>query len=95
MTNSSSILSSQSIAAVRHHLNSVGYISVLHWHLNGARHPTPLAFSDFDVFWEYLSELTKPGDAIDVWPFPADNGLRIAEGKIPNADGTIHQNGAY
>ena len=95
MTKSNSILTSQSIATVRRHLDSVGYISVLHWHLAGASHPTPLAFSDFDTFWQYLTESTKAGDAIDVWPFPSENTERIAEGKIPKSDGTVHKSGSY
>jgi hypothetical protein len=95
MAQEGSILSAQNLDAVRLHLESVGYVAVLHWHLFGASHPTPLAFSDFDEFCGYLSGSTKPGDAIDVFPFPADDVGWIARGKIPEADGTIFQGGAY
>ncbi|BCT93667.1 hypothetical protein LYSHEL_26940 [Lysobacter helvus] len=91
----SSILSTDSLEAVRRHLDSVGFISVLHWHLGGASHPTPLAFSDFDTFHGYLCERARPGDAIDVWPFPTDYDHRLAQGKVPDADGNIHAGGAY
>ena len=96
MTNRDSILSEINLAAVRNHLSSRGYVAVLHWHCFGASHPTPLAFSDFDDFCNYLRALTKPGDAIDVWPFPDnDNQSRIAQGKIPDQDGTVPTGGAY
>ena len=95
MHNETSILSDNNLEAIRLHLESVGFVAVLHWHLFGASHPTPLAFSDFEVFREYLRESAKSGDAIDVWPFPTDSGGRIAQGKIPNTDGEIHQGGAY
>ena len=95
MTNPSSILASAKTAKIRHHLEFVGFIAVLHWHLAGARHPTPIAFSEYEDFMQYLTESTKPGDAIDVWPFPSENNQRIAEGKMPNEDGTIHQSGVY
>ena len=95
MTHESSILSANNLEAIRLHLESVGFVAVLHWHLFGASHPTPLAFSDFDVFRDYLTGSAKAGDAIDVWPFPADDKDRIAQGKIPNPDGTVHQGGAY
>ena len=95
MTLQRSVLSTDNLEAVRLHLESVGYVAVLQWHLFGASHPTPLACSDCEVFCDYLRESAKPGDAIDVWPFPADDGGWIARGKIPDADGTIHQGGAY
>ena len=95
MAQEGSILSTQNLDAVRQHLESIGYVAVLHWHLFGASHPTPLAFSNFDEFCGYLSGSTKPGDAIDVFPFPADDVGSIARGKIPEADGTIFQGGAY
>ena len=95
MAHHSSILSTENLEAVRLHLELVGYVAVLHWHIFGASHPTPLAFSDFEAFCDYLRGSTKPGDAIDVWPFPTDDGGRIARGKIPEVDGTIQQGGAY
>lgn len=95
MAQEESILSTNNLEAVRLHLESVGFVVVLHWHLFGASHPTPLAFSDFDEFRDYLSGSTQPGDAIDVFPFPAADVGWIARGKIPEADGTVLKGGAY
>ena len=95
MHNQTSIFSTENLRSVQHHLDTAGFVVVLHWHLFGASHPTPLAFSDFEVFSDYLRGSAKPGDAIDVWPFPTSNAERIAQGKIPEADGTIHKGGAY
>jgi hypothetical protein len=95
MDQQGSILSPGNLDAIRLHLQSVGYVAVLHWHLFGASHPTPLAFSDFDDFCDYVRDSAKPGDAIDVWPFPNEGSGQIARGKIPEVDGTIHQGGAY
>jgi hypothetical protein len=90
-----SILSESNLSLVRAQLATVGFATVLHWHLYGARHPTPLAFSDFEDFLKYPQDETKPGDAIDVWPFPSNPEDRIVGGKIPNADGSVHEAGAY
>jgi hypothetical protein len=95
MSEATSIFSAENLDAIRRHLESVGFVSVLHWHLHGARHPTPLAFSDFEAFEGYMKDYAKAGDAIDVWPFPTDNGERIAKGKMPEHDGSILQGGAY
>jgi hypothetical protein len=95
MDDTASILSGENMAAVRHHLNFVGYVVVLHKHLFSARGPTPLAFSDIDDFEAYLAEQCKPGDKIIVWPFPPMEAPTIAYGKLPEADGTIRTGGAY
>ena len=95
MTDSPSILSHENLAAVRHHLNFVGYVAVMHKHLFGGRAPTPLAFSEFEDFEAYLSEHCKPGDKLIVWPFPDQGVGEIAQGTIPEADGTVFQGGAY
>ena len=95
MTDSSSILSQENLDAVRHHLNFVGYVAVMHKHLFGGRAPTALAFSEIEDFEAYLSEHCKPGDKVIVWPFPDQGVGEIAQGKIPEADGTIFQGGAY
>lgn len=81
--------------AVRHHLEKVGHIAVLHWHYYGSRAPTPLGFGDFEAFLEFLASETAPGDAIDVWPFPGNEQSRIAEGKVPNESGEVPDGGAY
>ena len=95
MTISKSILSADQLAAIRNHIETRGHIAVVHWHWCGARSPTPLGFSDFDQFLEYLRESGMPGDAFDVWPFPDDYDRRLAEGKIPDANGNIPTGGAY
>ena len=95
MNDDKSILSRENLDAVRHHLNFVGYVAVMHKHLFAARAPTPLAFSEIEEFEAYLSEHCKPGDKVIVWPFPDQGVGEIAQGKIPEADGTIFQGGAY
>jgi hypothetical protein len=89
-----SILSQATLDAVRHHLETVGFVAVLHWHLNQASRPTPLAFAEFDEFAAYLENNAEPGDAVDVWAFP-DGDLRIAQGKFPELDGTVRGPGSY
>lgn len=95
MDDSASILSRENLDAVRHHLNFVGYVAVLHKHLFAARGPTPLAFSEIEDFEAYLANHCKAGDKLIVWPFPEQAGSVIAHGKIPESDGTIRQGGAY
>ena len=95
MDDSASIMSAENLAAVRHHLNFVGYVVVMHKHLFAARGPTPLAFSDIDDFEAYLAGQCKAGDKITVWPFPALDAPTIAYGIIPEPDGTIRKDGAY
>jgi hypothetical protein len=41
-----SILSEHNLSLVKHYLECTGFVAVLHWHLFGGRHPTPLAFHD-------------------------------------------------
>jgi hypothetical protein len=95
MTDTQSILSDSSLIKIKNHLEKVGYAAVLHWHLGGARHPTPLAFYAFDDFLDYVHKSAKPGDAIDVWPFPTEYDTRIAQGKIPDSSGIVFKGGAY
>jgi hypothetical protein len=90
-----SILSEENLEAVRFHLEEVGFVVVLHWHLYAGRSPTPLAFDDYDRYHDYLLGELREGDAIDVWPFPTDYGQRLAGGKKPLADGSILIGGAY
>jgi len=89
------ILSPRNLAAVERHLNEVGAIVVERWHYYGARAPTHLAFDDFDEFKAYLGSLVKPGDAIDVWPFPTDTNRAIARAKYPDGEGRVPVGGAY
>lgn len=88
------ILSEQKLAAVRKHLEDVGNIAVEHWHYYGSRAPTPLAFNDYDLFEEYLKKEVRPGDAIDVYPFP-HRSKTIAAGKFPDIEGRVPNGGAY
>jgi hypothetical protein len=94
-TDGASILSADNIAAITRHLQSVGSIAVEHWHYFGGRAPTPLAFDDMDEFLVYLSSNVKPGDAIDVYPFPSDPKTAIARGKYPDAQRRVPDGGAY
>ena len=95
MSNEASILAHENLEAIRRHMQSVGFVSVLHWHLFGAQHPTPLAFSDFEDFEQYMKNHSRPGDAFDVWPFPTSSAERIAKGNVPELDGSVPQGGAY
>ena len=94
-TKGSNILAPAALEAVRHHLENVGFIAVLWWHYYGSRAPTTLTFDDFEDFEKFLRSEPIPGDAVDVWPFPTDPDMRIAEGKIPNEHGEVPDGGAY
>jgi hypothetical protein len=83
------------LEAVRVHLESVGFVAVLWWHYYGSRSPTRLTFDDFEEFTTFLKSEPRPGNAIDVWPFPDDPDDRIAEGRIPNDRGEVPEGGAY
>src|SRR5262245_15403041 len=89
------ILAQQNLDAVRAHLEKIGFVAVLHWHFLGARSPTPMAFDDFEEFETYLRTHVKPGDAIDVWPFPTETTKPLASGKFPNDKGEVPIKGAY
>jgi hypothetical protein len=52
-------------------------------------------FDYFDDFKAYLDTRVKPGDAIDVWPFPTDIATAIARAKYPDAEGRVPLGGAY
>jgi hypothetical protein len=94
-TSGANILAKEKVEAVRRHLEDVGSIAVLWWHYYGSRAPTPRAFDDFEEFMAFLKNEPRPGDAIDVWPFPSDAATRVAEGKIPNERGEVPEGGAY
>ena len=89
------ILSSKNLAAIERHLEEVSAIVVEHWHYYGASAPTHLAFDSFDDFKAYLDSRVKPGDAIDVWPFPTDIATAIARAKYPDGEGRVPLRGAY
>ena len=92
---SDSILSPAKLEAIRQHLETRGFVAVLHWHWCAGRSPTPLGFADFDEFMRHVRTHGRAGDAFDVWPFPDENVPVIAEGKVPDADGRIPTGGAY
>src|SRR5437867_12542061 len=89
------ILSSKNLAAVERYLEDVGAIAVQHWHYYGASAPTRLTFDAFEDFKAYLDSRVKPGDAIDVWPFPTDIANALARGKYPDGEGRVPVGGAY
>ena len=86
-------LSAEKLGKIERHLEKSGYIAVLHSHFCGAREPTPYAFSDFEQFKEYLASAVKPGDIIEVFPFPESSCL--VSGTIANEKGHVPKQGAY
>jgi hypothetical protein len=94
-TEGANILAAPQLAAVRHHLESMGFVAVLWWHYRGGKAPTRLTFDDFAEFERFLKTQPIPGDAIDVWPFPSAPEQRIAEGKVPNERGEVPERGVY
>jgi hypothetical protein len=89
------ILAADQLAAVRHHLENVGFIVLLWGHYRGSKAPTRLTFDDFGEFEAFLMSQPTKGDSIHVWPFPEDPAQRIAGGKIPNELGEVPEGGAY
>ena len=94
-TTGANILATEQLAAVRHHLENIGFIAVLWWHYYGSRAPDRLTFDSFDEFMVFLKSDPVEGDAIDVWPFPNNPKDRIAQGKVPNERGEVPDGGAY
>lgn len=94
-TDGPNIMAADQLAAVRDHIDQVGFVAVLWWHYYGSQAPTPLVFGDFAVFMEFLKTEPEEGDAVDIWPFPSDSGQCIAHGKMPNALGQVPEGGAY
>jgi hypothetical protein len=86
-------LSAEKLQEIEQFLENKGYIAVLHSHFCGARGPTPSAYDDFDQFKDYLAREVKPGDIIDVWPFPS--GDCLFSGKVPNEKDEVPKKGAY
>jgi hypothetical protein len=94
-TSGESILAGAKLAAIKIFLEANGHIAVEHWHYYGAKAPTPLAFNDFEEFMKYLRSEVRPGDAIDVYPFPSNAESAIAKGKYPDEEGRVPEGGAY
>jgi hypothetical protein len=93
--NGENILSVKNLSAIERHLEEVDAIVVQHWHYYGASAPTRLAFDSFEDFRAYLDSRVKPGDAIDVWPFPTDIATAIVRAKYPDREGRVPVGGAY
>jgi len=89
------ILSAENLVAVKRYLKEKGNIAVEHWHYFGSRSQTPLAFDDYDEFIAYLQANVRPGDAIDVFPFPSNREALIATGKYPDSEGRVPEGGTY
>lgn len=92
-THGPNILAEETQEKIRHHLEKLGYLVILHKHFCGARAPTPLGFDDYDEFKEYLSAHVCPGDKILIWPFP--DGDPLFGGMYPNDKGEVPIKGAY
>ena len=92
----SKILSPENLSAIDQVLKR-GPIIVQHWFYRGASCPRLACFDDMEDFEEYLKENAVPGDAFDVWAFNdlCNSSNRIAEGKLPDQDGTVPRYGAY
>jgi hypothetical protein len=88
------IFDESNLAAVRHQLENVGCIVVVHWHYRGASAPTRLIFEDYEDFCEYLVGKTKPGDAVDVHAFPQE-AKPMAKGKCPDPKGRVPKSAPY
>ncbi len=94
-TAGANIMAADQLAAVRQHLEEIGFVVVLWWHYFGSQAPTRLTFDSYEEFERFVKAEPRQGDAIDVWPFPEDPAARIAYGKIPNEKGETPEHGAY
>ena len=92
-TDGESILAPDTLDKIRHHLENVGYLVVMHKHWCSGCAPSALGFDDFDKFTEYLDAEAKPGDKILIWPWP--DGKPMFEKKYPNDKGQFPVGGAY
>jgi hypothetical protein len=52
------------------------------------------AFGDCDALVEYVEKQVRPGDVIDVHPFPHSKGA-LARGRRHDGEGCVLVNGAY
>ncbi len=91
------ITSPDLLAAVKQELEVKGPVLVKHWYYRGARSPDFFVFDDFDNYLEHLQTHSRPGDAFDVWSLSLLLGQlgSLAEGKLPDDDGTVPKKGAY
>lgn len=91
------INSDENLAMLKNVIETSGPVIIEHWHFCGACSPDWLVFSDYEELHTYLSQQTKPGDAIDAWDASTicKPNKRITEGKISNKDGLVPKGGAY
>lgn len=84
------------LAAMRRTLEE-GPIIVEHWFYRGGSAPERLVFEAFDEFTAWLEMHTYAGDAIDVWSWAAvcRKDTTLAEGKCPDDQGLVPEDGAY
>jgi hypothetical protein len=96
-TEGSRITDVEKIEAVRSELEEKGPVIVKHWHYRGGCGQSHLVFEDIDDYLEYLKTHAQPGDAFDVWGlYGLLKGIgSLAEGKLPDDDGTVPRKGAY
>jgi hypothetical protein len=95
-TDGKKITSDENLALIREAMEE-GPIIVQHWFYRGSSAPDYLIFSDIEVFQVHLAQKARPGDAFDVWSFPAvcHSEQALAGGKLPDTDGTVPLRGAY
>jgi hypothetical protein len=90
------ILAPEKRAAIRECLERSPII-VEHWYYRAGRSPDRLIFDDIEDFDDYLQSRARPGDAFHIWEFATlcrdDN--TVANGKYPDPDGYVPEQGAY
>jgi hypothetical protein len=92
-----SILSDESLAAVRRILDTKGSVIVEHRVYCGGGNPARLVFDDFEEFTDYLSTKARAGDNILVWSYEdlcRDENV-VVQAKYPDTDGCVPTGGAY
>ncbi len=72
-------------------------IIVEHWYYRMGRSAERRIFDDLEDFQDYLKERARLGDAFHVWGFSAlcRDGDTLTNGKFPDADGCVPEEGAY
>jgi hypothetical protein len=90
------ILTPEKRAAIRECLERSPII-VEHWFYYGGRSPDRLIFDDIEDFDDYLQSRARPGDAFHIWEFATlcRDDDTVANGKYPDADGCVPEQGAY
>lgn len=90
------ITSVEGISAIANALNK-GPIIVQHWFYRGASSPYVLAMETLVDFTEYVTTKTSAGDILAIWSFGevCTTANYVAQGKVPDLDGTTPEGGAY